>query len=498
MTIKELEEKTGLQRANIRYYEQQGLLTPERKENGYRDYSAADLATLQKIKLLRHLGLSIETIKQVQAGECPLTEALAAREEDLAKEASMLGREKMVCQELRMQQMDYVNLQPEGYLEQLEREEAEAGDAQMVPRPEAQDIIKPLQYPWRRYFARKFDLSIYSVMWSLISVAFLKIPITMKPTFQILQWAACIVLMLIIEPLLLSRFGTTPGKAIFGLQVRGFDGKYLTYDQAMRRTRILLARGMGLDIPFVNWYYYVKNFNKLAAGTPAPWDENTVYTIKDTKAWRGIAFVVIYAMLFFVLGLVVVQITAPPNSGLLTKEAFIENCNDSAQRLEYHLCLEYDGTWQEAPWKYSEEPYEEVPVTYEIQTRDGYVESIQLSVETQDEGRLNDFWKQAYYSYAALRMSKRSLGGMLKITRDFDSCTVLLEEGGNMTFGNVTIQCDVVNHGMTVDESGFLKNEFKWQEALAHDAVENGIIEWKHMEASHASYACTITLSYAE
>ena len=59
MTVKELEEKTGLARANIRYYEQQGLLTPARRENGYREYSDEDLQTLQKIKLLRHLGLSI-------------------------------------------------------------------------------------------------------------------------------------------------------------------------------------------------------------------------------------------------------------------------------------------------------------------------------------------------------------------------------------------------------------------------------------------------------
>ena len=36
MTIKELEERTGMTRANIRYYEQEGLLAPARKENGYR------------------------------------------------------------------------------------------------------------------------------------------------------------------------------------------------------------------------------------------------------------------------------------------------------------------------------------------------------------------------------------------------------------------------------------------------------------------------------
>lgn len=42
MNIKEIEERSGLTRANVRYYEKEGLLSPGRRENGYRDYSEAD------------------------------------------------------------------------------------------------------------------------------------------------------------------------------------------------------------------------------------------------------------------------------------------------------------------------------------------------------------------------------------------------------------------------------------------------------------------------
>ena len=38
MTVKEVEERTGLPRANIRYYESEGLIHPARGQNGYRDY----------------------------------------------------------------------------------------------------------------------------------------------------------------------------------------------------------------------------------------------------------------------------------------------------------------------------------------------------------------------------------------------------------------------------------------------------------------------------
>lgn len=56
MTSKEMEARSGVARANIRYYEAEGLLHPKRAKNGYRDYSEDDLAALEKIKLLRRGG----------------------------------------------------------------------------------------------------------------------------------------------------------------------------------------------------------------------------------------------------------------------------------------------------------------------------------------------------------------------------------------------------------------------------------------------------------
>lgn len=39
MTIKDVEERTGLSRSNIRFYEKEKLIEPSRNEsNGYRDF----------------------------------------------------------------------------------------------------------------------------------------------------------------------------------------------------------------------------------------------------------------------------------------------------------------------------------------------------------------------------------------------------------------------------------------------------------------------------
>ena len=77
MKIQELECRTGLERPSIRFYEKEGLLTPVRLENGYREYSEADVELLKKIKLLRQLGMSVEKIRALQQGSEDLSAAIA-------------------------------------------------------------------------------------------------------------------------------------------------------------------------------------------------------------------------------------------------------------------------------------------------------------------------------------------------------------------------------------------------------------------------------------
>ena len=65
MTIKEVEKKLNISRANIRFYEKEGLLEPKRCDNEYRDYSEDDLKRLEKILLFRKCNISIENIRLI-------------------------------------------------------------------------------------------------------------------------------------------------------------------------------------------------------------------------------------------------------------------------------------------------------------------------------------------------------------------------------------------------------------------------------------------------
>ncbi|UFR18359.1 MerR family transcriptional regulator [Streptococcus equi subsp. zooepidemicus] len=63
MLRNEIQNKTGLTRKAIEYYEEKGLINPQKTENGYRDYSENDLEVLIKVSLFRKLGISVTEIE---------------------------------------------------------------------------------------------------------------------------------------------------------------------------------------------------------------------------------------------------------------------------------------------------------------------------------------------------------------------------------------------------------------------------------------------------
>lgn len=76
MTIKEVEKELDIPRATVRFYEKEGLLRPQRGENGYRAYSRQDIEDLKKIIIFRKLGFSLTDVEDVLDGAKPLSEVI--------------------------------------------------------------------------------------------------------------------------------------------------------------------------------------------------------------------------------------------------------------------------------------------------------------------------------------------------------------------------------------------------------------------------------------
>lgn len=77
----------------LRFYEEEGLLSPERIDGitGYRYYTSAQLPLAFRIVSLRQCGFSIPEIRSVLAGEDP-AEAFAAKKRELESQASETAR----------------------------------------------------------------------------------------------------------------------------------------------------------------------------------------------------------------------------------------------------------------------------------------------------------------------------------------------------------------------------------------------------------------------
>ena len=84
MKINEVEAAVGVTKKNIRFYEEEGLITPGREPgNGYRSYSQADVERLRRIKLLRKLDVPLAEIRAMLDGECTLADGMAHQLERL-------------------------------------------------------------------------------------------------------------------------------------------------------------------------------------------------------------------------------------------------------------------------------------------------------------------------------------------------------------------------------------------------------------------------------
>lgn len=69
MQINEVCIQTGLTKKAIEYYQSKGLVSPQTKGNGYREFTDEDIEQLKTIALLRKLDLTTDEVKQVLESE---------------------------------------------------------------------------------------------------------------------------------------------------------------------------------------------------------------------------------------------------------------------------------------------------------------------------------------------------------------------------------------------------------------------------------------------
>jgi len=153
-------------------------------------------------------------------------------------------------------------------------------------------------YPWRRYWARLFDITfimpIYIFIISLFSPG-INYTITRMDSF-IGGILLLLFYLIFFEPMMLSYFGTTPGKVLLGIKIRALSGNNISYTTGMKRGFLLWLNGMGMGIPFIALFTMIIAYRKLEKNGITSWDERCgIDVIHDQLSiFRVILFITIF------------------------------------------------------------------------------------------------------------------------------------------------------------------------------------------------------------
>ena len=120
MKINEVEAAVGVTKKNIRFYEEEGLITPSREPgNGYRSYSQADVERLRRIKLRRKLDVPLVEIREMLEGRKTLAEGMALQLERLSTRRKDLNEAIGFCEVLEKDTVSLNELDVEQTLARL-------------------------------------------------------------------------------------------------------------------------------------------------------------------------------------------------------------------------------------------------------------------------------------------------------------------------------------------------------------------------------------------
>ena len=326
MTSKEMEERSGVARANIRYYEAEGLLSPRRAKNGYRDYREEDLLALEKIKLLRRLGVTVEELRALCSGSEALPAVLERRLTELGKERQTLRRVEEVCGAMRNESFE--TLDAERYLQALDAPE----EGPEVPDLPEEDALPTVCSVPRRLLARLADFYLCVALF-VLPAALCGVNMKAVEGGAFLTRLAAIALMALLEPLCLHAFAATPGKALMGLRITRADGTKLSWLEGFERFCSLHWDGLGLFLPIWHWVQLYRSGMRCSEGEPQPWDRRFAYRMKGSPLACGLAFAAAAGGFIGCDKLLSGIASLPPNRGALTVAEFAENYNRQADYL---------------------------------------------------------------------------------------------------------------------------------------------------------------------
>lgn len=156
-----------------------------------------------------------------------------------------------------------------------------------------------LPNPWARFFARFFDYAWFLLLlWGGRALLHGSLPFGRFESFIPFEFFVWIPL----EALLLSLWGTTPGKWFLQVKLRQGRRLRLAYASALKRSFSVWLRGLGMMIPIISFFCLLVAYQRLKIAQHTSWDRDDGITVTNGSVpkWRFIASTLFIVAVFLV------------------------------------------------------------------------------------------------------------------------------------------------------------------------------------------------------
>jgi uncharacterized RDD family membrane protein YckC len=340
------------------------------------------------------------------------------------------------------QQVSYAELDAVHWLDALAQDGQDTAQADRLPTAYA--------HPGRRILARLIDIEIYRLPILLVLALVLRLS---NEIINLFAYPLTVALMIVAEPFLLSRFGTTPGKKLCGLTLRTSEGELPCYTAAFQRTISLAGLGLGLGLPIfsflttIYWLRYLGRERAFAHRAELPfepnfyWDDGAQYTV-DLRERREVTAILALATCFACGFLISAQSMLPSHNGRMTEAEYRKNCAQIERRLFSEMPKD--------PNTHILTIGDRLEVTEAIETdADGFVERVVITRAGEDVQYYEADPREeqiALQAFAVAGEDWTGLGYLLNLGAWRQAEKLILHEG-TVTIGDYTIRADRTDPG---------------------------------------------------
>jgi len=147
-------------------------------------------------------------------------------------------------------------------------------EVKSTPRPPNDNLVRP----WIRYFARYFDLMLFSML-GYVAVGYMKPEWLATPGVEYLLLVPLSLAWGFVEAWLLSEFGTTPGKWLLNTKLSLASGDAIDFERALSRSLKVWWRGLGSGFPLISMITMLVAYSRLKKHGATSWDEEGGFVV---------------------------------------------------------------------------------------------------------------------------------------------------------------------------------------------------------------------------